>query len=362
MHNKRPERQIVPTPLRVLILEDQPADAELTLHELRRADFEPEWVRVETEQDFLAHLDPALDLILADYTLPQFDAARALHRLQESGLDTPFIVVSGSVGEEVIVECMRQGAADYLLKDRLSRLGLAVRRALEEHRLREEKRRADGVLQESVRQTRELQRFVSSPTAELIRSHKEIRFGTGELRDFAILFSDMRRFTPIAERLSPQVAFDLLARSLKLQVEAVLTYGGHVDKIYGDGFLAYFDGDDRVDRALHCALRIRTLVQHMPSEGDPLALPVGLAVNVGTVLFGMLGTDDRMDHTVAGDVVNVCARLCGYANPFQIVVTDEVQQAASRAAGFGFHPLGPVSLKGKSEPLPIFEVRSSTEE
>ena len=350
------------TPLRVLILEDQPVDAELTLHELRRADFAPEWVRVETEQDYLAHLDPALDLILADYTLPQFDAERALHLLQESGLDIPFIVVSGSVDEEVIVERMRQGATDYLLKDRLSRLGPAVRRALEEHRLRGEKRRAEGALQESERQTRELQRFVSSPTAELIRSHKEIQFGTGELREFAILFSDMRRFTPIAETLTPQVAFGILARSLKLQVEAVLTYRGQVDKIYGDGFLAYFDGGDRVDRALHCALNIRELIQHMPSEGDALTLPIGLAINVGTVLFGMLGTDDRMDHTVAGDVVNVCARLCGYANPFQIVVTNEVRQAVSATDSFRFSSLGPVSLKGKSEPLSIFEVGSSEQE
>lgn len=347
------------TPLRVLILEDQPADAELMLRELRRADFAPEWVRVETEGDYLAHLDPALDLILADYTLPQFDAEQALHLLQESGLDIPFIVVSGSVGEEVIVERMRQGATDYLLKDRLSRLGPAVRRALEEHRLREEKRRAEGVLQESERQTRELQRFVSSPTAELIRSHGEIKFGVGELREFAILFSDMRRFTTVAESLTPQVAFGILARSLKLQVEAVLNYGGHVDKIYGDGFLAYFEGDDRVDRALHCALRIRTLVQHMPSGGALLALPIGLAINVGTVLFGMLGTDDRMDHTVAGDVVNVCARLCGYASPFQIVVTNEVRQAVSAIDSFWFRSLGPVSLKGKSEPLSIFEVVSS---
>ncbi len=66
------------TPLRVLILEDQPADAELMLHELRRAGFAPVWERVETEAAYLAHLDQSLDIILADYHLPQFDALRAL--------------------------------------------------------------------------------------------------------------------------------------------------------------------------------------------------------------------------------------------------------------------------------------------
>ncbi len=136
-------------PLRVLILEDRPTDAELMLYELRRAGFEPAWQRVETEADYLAALDPTLDLILADYTLPQFDALRALHLLQERGLDIPFIVVTATVSEEAAVECMKEGAADYLLKDRLARLGPAVERALQEKRLRDEKRQAEIALRES---------------------------------------------------------------------------------------------------------------------------------------------------------------------------------------------------------------------
>ena len=74
-------------PLRVLVLEDRPEDADLMLHELRKADFDPAWERVESEPEFLAHLAPELDLILADYHLPQFDALRALGLLKESGLE-----------------------------------------------------------------------------------------------------------------------------------------------------------------------------------------------------------------------------------------------------------------------------------
>lgn len=130
-------------PLRVLILEDRPADVELILLELRQAGFEPDWLRVETEADYLAHLDPALDIILADYSLPQFDGLRALHLLQESGLDIPFIIVSGAISEDVAVEAMRDGAADYLFKDRLARLGPGVAHALEQKRLRDDKRQAE---------------------------------------------------------------------------------------------------------------------------------------------------------------------------------------------------------------------------
>jgi DNA-binding response OmpR family regulator len=100
---------MVSTPLRVLILEDSAADAELLVHALRREGFDPDWRRTETEADYLAFLDPAPDLVLADYALPQFDALRALQLSKERGLEVPFIIVSGQIGEETAVAAMRQG-------------------------------------------------------------------------------------------------------------------------------------------------------------------------------------------------------------------------------------------------------------
>jgi PAS domain S-box-containing protein/diguanylate cyclase (GGDEF)-like protein len=131
-------------PLQILLLEDSLADAELTLHELRLAGFKPDWQRVETEADYLAQLHPGIELILADYSLPQFDALRALQLLQERGLDIPFIVITGTVSEEVVVECMKQGAADYLLKDRVMRLGSAVAQALQGKQMRDQKRQTEA--------------------------------------------------------------------------------------------------------------------------------------------------------------------------------------------------------------------------
>ncbi len=135
--------------LRALILEDRPEDAELMAHELRRSGYDPQWQRVETEPDFLAHLDPPPDVILADYSMPELEAGRALQLLQERGLNIPFIVVSGTIGEDAAVAMMRQGGADYLLKDRLGRLGPAVKHALMENVLREEKSLAEEELQAS---------------------------------------------------------------------------------------------------------------------------------------------------------------------------------------------------------------------
>lgn len=133
-------------PLRMLILEDRPSDAELMLHELKKAGYDPIFRRVETKEDFLTYLDPSLEVILADYSMPQFDALLALSLLQEKGYDIPFIVITGAIGDEIAIECMKQGASDYLLKDRMARLGIAVTHAIEEKRLRDEKRQTEASL------------------------------------------------------------------------------------------------------------------------------------------------------------------------------------------------------------------------
>jgi DNA-binding NtrC family response regulator len=103
--------------IRLLIVEDRPADAELMILHLRQDGFEPDWERVQDEHGFLRALDPALHMILADYTLPHFSGLRALALLQERALDIPLILVSGTVGEEVAVEAVKKGAYDYVLKE-----------------------------------------------------------------------------------------------------------------------------------------------------------------------------------------------------------------------------------------------------
>ncbi len=127
--------------LNILVLEDIPSDAELMIQAMREDGLEVLWKRVETEQDYVAGLDGAPDLILSNYCLARFDAPRALATLRARDLSIPFIVVTNPVGEEKAVACMRQGAADYLLKSRLSCLGTAARRVLHEQNQRNAQRR-----------------------------------------------------------------------------------------------------------------------------------------------------------------------------------------------------------------------------
>ncbi len=133
-------------PLQVLLVEDNPADADLVVLELQRAGFSPQWLRVESEAGFAAYLRADLDIVLSDYSLPDFSGMRALEMLRESGLDVPFIIISGTIGEDMAVAAMKLGAADYLLKDRLARLGPAVELAMEQASLRRERAKAESAL------------------------------------------------------------------------------------------------------------------------------------------------------------------------------------------------------------------------
>jgi two-component system cell cycle sensor histidine kinase/response regulator CckA len=149
-------------PLRVLLVEDNPADVRLVLHELRQSGFDPVVARAENAEDFLTQLSRPTDIILCDYNLPQFDAQQALELLKRSGLGIPLLIVSGSIGEEIAVQTIKQGATDYLLKDRLGRLGPAVRQALEQSKLREAEVRAREALRASEEQ---LQAFFDTTNA-----------------------------------------------------------------------------------------------------------------------------------------------------------------------------------------------------
>ncbi len=142
--------------LNMLMVEDSLADAELTVAELREYWPELTWKRVERAESFLAALAEEPDIIVCDYSLPGFSAPAAIKLLKESGKDIPLIVVTGQVGEEAAVNCVREGAADCLLKDRLVRLGEAVRSALEAKRLRLEQRRSAALLQASEERLRRI--------------------------------------------------------------------------------------------------------------------------------------------------------------------------------------------------------------
>lgn len=148
-------------PIRILIVEDSEPDALLLLHELRRGAYEPTFERVDNPAAMSAALDQqSWDLVVADFSMPQFNALAALELLKQKQLDLPFIIVSGTIGEELAVAAMKNGAKDYIMKGNLRRLVPAVERELRETVERRERKRAEDELrgnQEQFRVAREIQ-------------------------------------------------------------------------------------------------------------------------------------------------------------------------------------------------------------
>jgi len=130
----------MPQSLKVLIVEDNHAEAERLVEELRRAGFEPDWERVETEEEYLKRLQHGLNIVLSSHQLPQFSGLRALELLKLGGLEIPLIVVSDADGEDHAVAAIKQGAHDYFRKTRLDRLGQSVSQALESSRDRADRK------------------------------------------------------------------------------------------------------------------------------------------------------------------------------------------------------------------------------
>ncbi len=136
--------------LRILILEDRPTDAELVSSELRRGRPDASTEVVRTREEFHRAIETDPDVIISDFNLPGFGAPEALRAVQESGSDAPFIIVSGSIGEDRAVEMIKAGAADYLLKDRLTRLPQAVNQAMAARTLRRRQRETERALRATV--------------------------------------------------------------------------------------------------------------------------------------------------------------------------------------------------------------------
>jgi len=272
------------TPLHVLILEDCIMDAELMVHELRRAGFDPQWQRVETEADFLAHLDQKLDIILADYSLPQFDAQRALEHLNQRGLDVPFIIVSGCIGEERAVECMKSGATDYLLKDRLTRLGQAVRKGLEERLLRDDRQRVEEQLTHNAFHDT----LTGLPNRALFLDRTQRCFHQMERRGgylFAVLSVDLDGFQTINASFGQPAGDKVLIEIAERLVQKVRS-GDTVARLGGDEFALLLDDVKDMRNALRVAERLQAeLAKPFLVDGREVLTSASVGIAAGTSTY-----------------------------------------------------------------------------
>ena len=237
--------------LRILHLEDDPADAELVATTLAAEGLMCEFVRCSSRSQFVAAIDGAYDLILADFALPSFDGVSAQRIARERRPDLPFVFVSGTIGEEVAIERLKDGATDYVLKQRLERLPSAVRRALDEVRERHERRKAESEVR---RLNAELEQRVVDRTAQLADAYRELEKRGAELHEAKAFLEDVVAASPsMIFRFDPN---DLRTTYVSPNIGWLLGYTP--DEVIGvPGFwerIIHPDDHDRVFGRLRAAL------------------------------------------------------------------------------------------------------------
>jgi class 3 adenylate cyclase len=209
-----------------------------------------------------------------------------------------------------------------------------------------------------LRERFQLARYVGSHTLEMIRQAAggatEISLG-GSRQELAVLFSDLRGFTAYSESRPPEAVIEMLNRYLGFQAELVTKHGGSVDKFVGDEMVALFSGKDALRRAVECAIDIQRMAQEVQRK-DHAPIGIGIGINYGVMVLGNMGAQDRMDYTVIGSSVNLCARLCAAAKAGQILIRHDLLQSLSNHIQFKSGQIQPMQFKGFSKPLEIAEV------
>ena len=221
--------------LRVLLVEDNPDDAELVFRILRKGGYSLDSLRVDTEHDLKEALENSnWDIVLSDYSMPGFSGLGALNVLKELNLDTPFMIISGTIGEEVAVEAMRLGAHDYLMKDNLIRLVPAIQRELHDAN----ERYARRIAEQTLRHQAYHDVLTGLPNRWLLRDRMEQALAYVRKKDLkmGVLFLDIDRFKNLNDTLGHLVG-DHLLRAVADRLKKVLSAWDTVARLGGDDFV-----------------------------------------------------------------------------------------------------------------------------
>ena len=177
----------------------------------------------------------------------------------------------------------------------------------------------------------------------------------GEKKEATFLFTDVRGFTNLSEKLEPEQVTEIMNKVLTAQVRCIQAHGGMVDKFIGDAAMAIFsaplDLDNHEDRAIACAQDIKTSIQQLQQElSEPIA--IGIGVNTGTAVIGNMGSDTRFDYSAIGDCVNTAARLESATK--EVGVDILIGESTANKSKIKLKLLKPIKVKGKEKPLNIY--------
>ncbi len=289
------------------------------------------------------------DLVLTDLDMPGMDGGEVCRRLKDGPRrSVPVIILTANDADTQRVSGLKAGADDYVSKGAsMEELGARVETVL---------RRA----RETERMRRLFARYTSDAIVDEVLRAGDVVL-TGEKREVTVLFADLRNFTAFAETSPPEEVMRLLNDVLGRLADVVLERGGTLDKFLGDGLMAVWgaplkhehDAELAVGAALELQAQVRARNAAHPHEPQ---FELGVGLNTGPVLSGSVGSARRTEYTVIGDTVNVASRLCGQAQPGEVLLGEATALALD--APLGLEALPPVRLKGKQQPVPLFRANA----
>ena len=209
-------------------------------------------------------------------------------------------------------------------------------------------------------------RYVSKQVVdELLGDDGKLNLG-GEQRDVTILFTDIRGFTSMSEKMNPERVVTTLNEYFSDMIDIVFKNNGTLDKIIGDELMVLYgapiSGENDTHRAVETAIEMQQKIKELNTDrkkrNEPPIL-VGAGINKGLVVSGNIGSRDLMDYTVIGDTVNVASRLCAAAGPGEIMVSSSVYGATKK--DFPYNKLEPINVKGKAKRVPVFLISDKTQ-
>ena len=223
----------------------------------------------------------------------------------------------------------------------------------------DEFKRLHAAVVEQTTSRKTLASFVPQQLADRLAAQPEIAIEPQEV-EVSVLFSDIRGFSTLAERLPARDVAAVVGKHLSAMAEVVLSLGGMIDKFQGDAVMVVFGAPeptlDHAEQALRCAIAMQARQTELNAEGwdaDVPELGVGIGVNTGPVIAGTVGGGGRLEYTVVGDAVNVAQRLQSEAAGGEIVAAASTVKAAP---GVVCESIGPRYVKGREEPVEVFRV------
>ncbi len=210
------------------------------------------------------------------------------------------------------------------------------------------------------RENLQMQKFISTLTMQMIRRRSRLKLKDDEgmeRRNISVLFSDIRSFTTVSEKLEPESLVKLINIYFDLQTKIIEKYLGIVDKFVGDQIMALFLEEDMADQAIQAAIEIQQAIRELNvkrKKSKKEILEVGIGINFGPVMIGSMGTQTRMDYTAIGDTVNLGARLCSIARPGQIIIPNRMIRMIQ--GKYSLIKLEPLILKGRNRPVQLYMV------